>query len=484
MKDETLIPHFIETEFVYFKQTEIRVTVDEIKRLKGKQVYIVIKGKYFRAEVDAEPYQKSIKTQKNFENFEKKEADNTFFSSPPLISNISNSLPKVEYAPEFAKRIKIQETQWFMSELNNINISFGGAVLQGILETVFRFPQLNTTEIMKKNLYRGMNYYDLQSYNEVVDYTLNSGNYKGEISALDQMINIFLQNNIFFGLMASYLFSEPEDFYKICSDYDVCIQVYYIENSVILNKIFTPLKPFSELPLISFVKNVNLYLVYSENMMEFDRYDIENPSFMKDSLVNHCQNPFIYRYQPFEPKYEKLFVSVNKTLQFFTSQAPKNNQSFVSIKNELIEALSSLNEKLVNENYFSIMNDILNIKILEEKQPLLCKCKKNPPFGDFFCSNCENLCLACVLFSNVFNTCPNCCTVQNVFDVESVETECARCRKTTNGKSLGVFSCKCVYCISCFYSVFYAKVNLRCFCEYELAEFDLESNHTYFYRIR
>ena len=131
-----------------------------------------------------------------------------------------------EFQPEFAKRIAIQNSEWYMPDVACGLTQNSSVILQGLLETNCRFSEPTTKELLRRGILYHLNYQNLQQYEQVVNLVLNSDNSKAQGDSLELMQRYIIQNKEFFNHIALGLIPDPTNWQQICDSFNVCIQVY------------------------------------------------------------------------------------------------------------------------------------------------------------------------------------------------------------------------------------------------------------------
>ena len=419
---------------------------------------------------------------------------NNLKTSSTLNSMLQNRSPSghfinvQEFNPEFAKRIAIPNSEWYMPDGACGLTQNSSVILQGLLETNYRFSEPVTKEMLRKGFSYFLAYQNLQPYEQVVNLVLNSDNNKAQGESLELMQRYIIQNKEFFNHIALGLIPDPTNWQQICDSFNVCIQVYQYDQGGNSN-IFSPLRKFDRLPLIIFYKNDPLILMYSKDMMEYDGYNTSTLNIIKNKLIKPKDSLF-YNCPKLEPKYDQLVEAVYELAKFASEPFDYNEDKFYFFRGKLVESLITLKDVVSEESQTMFFENIRKIQTLILQKNSIKETEKDsiiePPreqvISQFNISCCRNLPLTSGLFINVFSQCPYCKTAQQHIDIDNLEWECSMCTQKFNSADVGIFyHCRCVFCRNCFSKLLTPEnVNKLCKCGEIFYDYDITYNNLRF----
>ncbi|OMJ69249.1 hypothetical protein SteCoe_33082 [Stentor coeruleus] len=384
MKDDTNTIFHIHKEFVFFKGSNIgNLKLEEIKALEGKNVFVTIKNKIIRAEIDliyteeskcknhtlnlqeddesdfCENITRSKSLKENSEQndiFEHKNdrvrntniseisslptSDHDQSQSYNAVENIESEKTQTCIKRTFFENFNEMNLKWYF--LDNPNKPYYWNLFIGLCETIIRFPKSGVCNVFKKKLSDMMNASYYSEFEKYFDYLISLGNTKLNHQIIELLYS-FLESNYPFFEQYAQLMLNNIDLMTIADNYNVCINLYSQGNNELNNNFYKPKTPEEFYPIISlFIYDQAFHLIYPEQIMEYDGYNLATMQISPNKSIS-LEWPLVYKERP---EYLKLLDGILELHKYIHDNC-KSTEDFRASNEKIIKAIES-NESQIN----------------------------------------------------------------------------------------------------------------------------------------
>ena len=480
LKDTRLIPHKLSKDSVYDQGLNKTFRADIVKYNIGAEVEVFVNNQQVWG---------AVKTRSNFAHKKQNSSSLNLDSENHLPTEINYPSHRTELvvmlnhskihkkpSQVFGKRIALSKSPVAFYYKENNYFKDIGIVLLGLLEVCHRFPSYET---LRNKLYIQLrdSILNLENpkFRNDLDQLFSIFRKPNQLSNLEDFYKIVSEQSGLFEYYASFFIGNQYSFDFISDFFEVCI--YFCDSSG--NWVtYLPIFNHSNIPVIYLRQQSKLELLYKEETMMFDGYDLNT---LEYTVPNDFDVKILLHSSQKTPNFSSVFSSILNLTNTLSNKIVKEESEVNKSIKSIAYSLNQLSELIPQDQMLDCKNAYEKLLRFNIDKNIIQSCKCGKEINERYTCADHSLCQDCAFLSNRLGKCVVC---QQAFNQTVVykDITCSHCGQSYQEKYFSAFSCYCILCTRCIYTIL-SENRGYCYKNHQLQQFDYDNSYSYFKKV-